>query len=41
MPDKEVNRTKLRAVIAVKQITHGGIDQAYTKIDDYKTQEET
>ncbi len=36
MPDKEVNRAKLRAVIAAKQIARGGIDQAYTKLDDYK-----
>ena len=36
MPDKEANRTKLRAVIAAKKITRGGIDQAYTKLDDYK-----
>ena len=36
MPDKEANRTKLRAVIAAKKITRGGIDQAYIKLDDYK-----
>ena len=36
MPDKEANRTKLRAFIAAKKITRGGIDQAYTKLDDYK-----
>ena len=41
MPDKEANRAKLRTVIAAKQIARGGIDQAYTKLDDYKTQEET
>ena len=36
MPDKEASRTKLRAVIAAKQIARGGVDQAYAKLDEYK-----